>query len=124
MKQQISTEGAPQAPAIYSQAIISDNLIFVAGQIHNTADGVLIDGSVEEKLAQIMQNIAAILQAAGANLNDIVKVSIYVTDITLLPEINKVYSTYFTEILPAREVMSVQALPLGATIEVSAVATK
>lgn len=122
MKTKVSTDGAPKAEHILSQAIISSGLVFVAGQIHNTPDGKIVDGVVEEKLKQIMNNISAILKAAGSNLNDIVKVTIYVTDMAQMPAINEVYPTYFSEPLPAREAVCVKELPLGATIEISVIA--
>lgn len=124
MKQQITTADAPNVTQVYSQAIKTDDLIFVAGQIHNTPEGLLLDGTPEEKLAQIFKNITAILAAADATLNDIVKVSLFVTDIAYIPLINAVYPTYFKQPLPAREAVCVKALPLGATIEVSVVAAK
>lgn len=122
MKHQIKTADAPKADHILSQAIASNGLIFVAGQIHSTSEGDIIEGSVEEKMAQIMQNIEAILKAADTTLDDVVKVTIYVTDMAQMPELNKVYPTYFTEPYPAREAMCVKELPLGATIEISVIA--
>ncbi len=124
MKQQISTDQAPKVPHILSQAIVANGSIYVAGQIHNTADGVMIIGSTEEKIEQIMKNIAAILKAADAGLNDIVKVVIYVTDMAQMSKLNEVYPTYFTEPYPVREAVCVKELPLGATIEISVVAAK
>jgi len=122
MKQQIQTDKAPQSPHILSQAIKTAGLIFVSGQIHITPDGALMEGSAEEKMAQIMANIAAILKAANSSLDEIVKVTIYVTDMAQMPVLNKVYPTYFTEPYPAREAVCVTALPLGATIEISVIA--
>ena len=124
MKQQISTDEAPKADDILSQAVVSNGFIFVSGQVHNTTDGVLVDGFADVKFAQIMRNISAILSAAGAELNDIIKVSIYVTDIWQMTKINEVYAGYFTKPYPAREAICVKELPLGATIEVSVVAAK
>jgi len=124
MKQQIKTDGAPKADHILSQAIMTNGLIFVAGQIHSLPDGIIVGGSVEEKMGQIMKNIEAILEAADANLNDIVKVTIYVTDMAQMPELNRVYPTYFAEPYPAREAVCVKELPLDATIEISVVAAK
>ncbi len=124
MKQQISTDNAPRADHILSQGIISEGTVYVAGQIHQRPNGTIIDGSVKEKVDQIMQNIAAILQGAGASLDDIVKVVIYVTDMTQMQELNEVYPTYFTHLLPVREAIGVQSLPLGATIEISVIAIK
>lgn len=123
MKQAIITPEAPDAPFL-SQAIISSDTIYVSGQIHGKPDGSLVEGTVKEKLEQIMQNISAILNAAEATLDDIVKVVIYVTNMAQMPELNEVYTTYFTEPFPVREAVCVQALPLGATIEISVVAAR
>ncbi|MGF7228617.1 MAG: RidA family protein [Candidatus Saccharibacteria bacterium] len=123
MKQQATTTNAPDAPFL-SQAIIAGSTIYVSGQIHSQPDGTLVDGSVTEKMTQIMQNISAILEAAAATLDDVLKVVIYVTDMAQMPELNKVYLTYFNEPYPVREAVCVQALPLGATIEISVVAAK
>ena len=123
MKQKISTDKAPSAP-IYSQAIVSGGHIFVAGQIHLNAQGTLVEGTVEEKLSQVMSNIKAILEAAGAGLEDIVKLTIYVTDIADVAKINAVYPSYFSEPFPAREAVCVAALPLGASLEMSVIAEK
>ncbi len=123
MKNQASTPNAPGAPFL-SQAIISNDTIYVSGQIHNKVDGTLVEGSVKEKLDQIMQNISAILEAAEADLDSILKVVIYVTDMAQMPELNEAYPTYFNKPFPVREAVCVQALPLGATIEVSVIAVK
>jgi 2-iminobutanoate/2-iminopropanoate deaminase len=123
MKQAATTPEAPGA-AFLSQAIINNGTIYVSGQIHGKSDGSLVEGSVKEKVEQIMQNIAAILKAADAALDDIVKVVIYVTDMAQMPELNEVYPTYFNKPFPVREAVCVVALPLGATIEISVVATK
>ncbi len=124
MKKAISTAAASAAPGLLSQAIEANGLVFVAGQIHNTADKHVIDGSVEEKLAQIMTNISAILQAAELTLDDIVKATMYVTDMAQMPDLNQYYPTYFSAPLPAREAVCVKELPLGATIEISVIAAK
>jgi len=124
MKQSINTDAAPKAPAFLSQAIVSNGLIFVSGQIHSTPDGAVMTGTVEEKLAQIMGNIKAILRAADATLDDVVKATIYVTDMAQMPELNKAYPTYFSEPYPDREAVCVKELPLGATIEISVIAAK
>lgn len=121
MKQAIQT-GNTASAHILSQGVISNGFIFVSGQVHAKPDLTLVEGTVEEKLAQIMQNISTILQAAGATLDDIVKVVIYVTDMSVMPELNKVYPTYFKQPFPVREAVCVSALPLGASIELSVIA--
>jgi len=123
-KQRVSTNDAPKADHILSQGIISGSNVYVAGQIHNTADGTMIEGSVREKMAQIMQNIAAILKSADCELDDVVKVVIYVTDMAQMPELNEAYPTYFNEPYPVREAVCVKELPLGATIEISVIAAR
>ena len=124
MKQKIETDDAPKAKAILSQGIVSNGFIFVAGQVHSKPDGTIIEGPVETKLAQIMQNIEAVLKAGGTGLDDIVKATIYVTDMSQMPDLNKAYPTYFNDPLPVREAICVKELPLGATIEISVIATK
>ncbi len=123
MKKKVETDDAPKAPALLSQAIISGDTIYVAGQIHMTAEGSLVEDSVEAELKQIMQNIEAILKGADASLANIVKVVVYVTDMAQMPELNEHYPKYFSEPLPVREAVCVKELPLGATIEISVIAT-
>ena len=124
MKKSTSTDEAPGAPAFLSQAITTSGLTFVAGQVHAQSDNTLVGETTEEKVAQIMKNISIILNAAGSNMEDIVKVVIYVTDMKLMPELNRVYPSYFTEPYPVREAVCVAALPLGASIEMSVIAAK
>ena len=124
MRQIVTTDEAPRADNIYSQAVIAGGLIFVAGQVPLTPAGKMIDGSTAEKVACIMANIKAILQAAGASLSDVVKASVFVTDMAQMPELNAVYPTYFTQPNPAREAVCVKDLPLGATIEISVIAAQ
>ena len=123
MMKVISTKDAPDAPFL-SQALTIGDLILVSGQIHSLPDNTLVGKTTTEKVAQIMKNISAILNAAGSGLENVVKVVIYVTDMSVMPELNKIYPTYFKEPFPVREAVCVQALPLGATIEMSAIATR
>lgn len=123
MKQQVTT-GNTKSAHILSQGIISNGFIFVSGQVHCSADLELVGDTTGEKVTQIMKNIEAILKAADATLNDIVKAVIYVTDMSVMPELNKVYPAYFSEPYPVRESVCVKELPLGASIEISVVAEK
>jgi len=123
MKQQIST-GDTKSAHILSQGIVSGGFIFLSGQVHCNSELELVGETTEEKLAQIMENIETILKAADATLDDIVKVVIYVTNMAVMPDLNKAYPTYFKEVLPVREAVCVAALPLGASIELSVIAEK
>jgi len=123
MKEQSSTDKAPSAPKFLSQAITSGGFVFVSGQVHVLPDNTLVDGSIKDKVDQIMKNLQSILEAANSSLSNVVKVVIYVTDMSVMPELNEVYPTYFTEPFPVREAVCVQALPLGAQIEVSVIAS-
>lgn len=123
MKQRVET-GDTKSAHILSQGIVSGGFIFVSGQVHCDDNLQLVGETTEEKVAQIFKRIATILQAADATLDDIVKVVIYVTDMSIMPDLNKVYPTYFKEPLPVREAVCVSALPLGASIEFSVIAEK
>lgn len=121
MKTQVVTNNKKSAH-ILSQGIISGGFIFVSGQVHANSELQLVGETVADKVAQIMQNIGVILEAGGSKIDDIVKVVIYVTDMSVMPELNEVYPAYFTEPYPAREAVCVQGLPLGANIEFSVIA--
>lgn len=125
MKKQVKTNKAPEAPGMLSQAIITNDWVFTSGYINATKPGwTIVKGSIEEQFRAVMTNIKEVLKAAGLGLDDVVKVTLYVTDIKILPEINKFYPTYFTEPFPVREAIGVKALPLGASIEMSVVAKR
>jgi len=124
MKKEITTEYADSVPGVLSQAIDTGNLVFVSGQINISAEGEMVGETVEEKLKQIMKNIEAVLNAAELGLDNIVKATIYVTDLGQMQELNKHYPTYFTAPFPAREAVGVKELPLGATIEISTIASR
>jgi 2-iminobutanoate/2-iminopropanoate deaminase len=124
MKQEIKTNAAQSAPGLLSQALVVNNLIFTSGFIHATPDGKMVQGSTEEKFKQVMVNIEETLKSANAKLDNIIKATIYVTDMAILPDMNKLYVTYFNEPFPVREAVCVKSLPLGADIEISVIAEK
>lgn len=124
MKQKIETTKAPKAVGPYSQAITDGNLVFTSGQIHLTPEGKLLEGTIEEQTHQVMKNLQAVLEAAGVSFKEVVKTTIYVTDMAVYGKINEVYGSYFSEPFPARETVQVAALPLGAKVEISLVAVK
>jgi 2-iminobutanoate/2-iminopropanoate deaminase len=124
MKVKIETTNAPKATGPFSQAVTNGNLVFTSGQIYLTPEGKLIEGTVEEQTHQIMKNLGAILEAAGVSFANVVKTTIYVTDMSVYGKINEIYGSYFSDPFPAREVVCVHALPLGAKLEISMVAAK
>ena len=123
MKKALSTNNAPKAEHILSQGLIVGSTVYVSGQVHVNPDNSLVAGSVAEKIDQIMSNIKSILSEADASLDDIVKVVVYVTDMSIMPELNKAYPNYFSVPFPVREAVCVKELPLGADIEISVIAS-
>lgn len=119
---------SPEAPlpgkSPHSQAIIANNFIFTQGCIYLTKEGKLLEGILEEQIHQIMKNLEAILKEAGATLNEVVKTTIYVTDMTDYSKVNEIYAGYFSDPYPARETVCVKALPLNAKVEISVIALK
>lgn len=124
MKKEIKTLNAPQAIGPYSQAISAGNFIFTAGQIYLTQEGNLIEGSIEDKVHQVMKNLDAILRASGVTFADVVKTTIYITDGSMFSRINTIYASYMKEPYPARETVIVKDLPKSAEIEISMIAVK
>ncbi len=121
----IATQKAPAAIGPYSQGVQIGDLIYTAGQIPLVpATGKLIEGGIEEQTQQVMQNLANILEAAGSSLAHVVKTTIFVTNLGDFAAINKVYGSFFADNPPARSTVQVAALPLGASVEIEAVAIK
>lgn len=125
MKTVINTTNAPVPIGPYSQAIAAGNFLFVSGQIpFHPGTEELIIGNIELATHLVMENIGAILEEAGAGFSDIVKTSIFLTDMKSFGKVNEVYGTYFTDQFPARETVQVVALPKGVNIEISVIAIK
>ena len=124
MKTNVNTSKAPAAIGPYSQAIVKDNFVFTSGQIHLTPDGKLLEGTIEEQTHQVMKNLAAIIEAADVSFADVVKTTMYITNMAVYGEINEVYKGYMIQPYPARETVAVKELPMGANIEISMVAIK
>lgn len=124
MKKKVVAADAPPATGPFSHAIDTGNLIFTAGQIHLDTDMRLVGGTIEDKAHRVMQNLEAILKEAGVTFAEVVKTTIYVTDMSSYGKINEVYGSYMSEPYPAREVVCVKELPLGAEVEISMVAVK
>ena len=119
----IFTDQAPKPIGPYSQAFAKGNAVFVSGQVGiDPATGGLDTSSIENETRQAMKNISAILTAAKLSVNDIVKTTIYLTDLSKFKTVNDIYGSYFKQNPPARETVQVTALPKGAHIEISCMA--
>ncbi|WP_123535023.1 Rid family detoxifying hydrolase [Halosimplex salinum] len=125
MKRIVSTDAAPAAVGAYSQATETDDLVFTAGQIPMTPDGDLLDeADIDVQTQQSLENVAAILEEAGASMADVLKVTVYLDDIDDFDAMNDTYEEFFDDEPPARSAVGVDALPKGVGVEIEAVATK
>ncbi len=123
MKTHVETTGAPAAGASpHSQAIIANGFVFTQGSIYLTPEGKLLDGTIEEQVQQIMKNLQAILEAAEVTFAEVVKTTIYTTDMSIYGTINEIYGSYMSKPYPARETVCVKELPMGAKVEISMIA--
>jgi len=122
MIQVIATKNAPKAIGPYSQALVSNGLVFVSGQIPFIPEtGELITGSITEQTNQVLKNIAAILKEAGTELNNVVKTTVYLKDMNDFDEMNKAYGEHFSNNKPARATVQVARLPKDVSIEIDAI---
>jgi 2-iminobutanoate/2-iminopropanoate deaminase len=125
MKRVIKTSNAPTAIGPYSQAVEVNSTLYVSGQIPiDPSSGVVIDGNITLQTKQVMENIAAILDAAGYSFSDVVKSTCLLSDMDNFKAMNLVYGTYYKENPPARAAFAVKELPLGVLIEIETVAAK
>lgn len=125
MKKVISTAEAPQAIGPYSQAIEAGGFVFVSGQIPLIpATGELVEGSVEVQTARVLENLKAILDAAGSSLESVVKTTVYITNMDDFAKVNGIYGQYFQENPPARVCVEVSKLPKGALVEIDVIAAR
>jgi|TARA_B100001996_G_scaffold382496_1_gene374477 2-iminobutanoate/2-iminopropanoate deaminase len=126
MKKIINTSNAPLPVGPYNQAVIADKTLYLSGQIAIDVNSKeMIDGTIEEETERIMQNIKAILVEANLNFEDVIKSTIFTTDLKSFDKINKTYGKFFNQVTaPARETVEVSALPLGAKVEISVIAKR
>ncbi len=119
----IATKKAPGAVGPYSQAIQVGHFVFTAGQLaFDPATGKLVEGGIEEQARQVLRNIAAVLEAAGSSLDKVVKTTVFLKDMGDFKAMNGVYASFFANQPPARSTVEVAALPLGALVEIDAIA--
>jgi len=125
MKKVVITNDAPAPIGPYNQAIIAGNFIFVSGQIPaHPFTGEVITDDITVATNLVMENIGAILHQAGADYSNIVKTTIFLTDMASFAAVNEVYGSYFTDKFPARETVAVAGLPKGVHVEISVIAVK
>lgn len=119
---QISTDAAPAAIGPYSQGVRAGSLVFFSGQIPLKPNGEMVAGGIEDQTRQIMNNMAALLEAAGLGFGDVVKTTIYLTDLADFARVNEIYGRHFNGVAPARACVQVSGLPKGAAIEIEWIA--
>jgi len=118
----IHTDAAPRAIGPYSQAVNHNGLVFVSGQIPlDPASMEMVAGSIEAQITQIFDNLSAICKAADGSLDDILKLTVYLTDMGNFPQVNAIMEQYFETPFPARAAVGVAALPKGAEVEIDAI---
>jgi 2-iminobutanoate/2-iminopropanoate deaminase len=123
MKEPISTKGAPAAIGPYSQAIRAAGLVFLSGQIPlDPATGQIVEGDTAAQTERVMKNLAAVLDAAGCTFDDVVRTTIFLTNLADFQAVNECYGRYFQAAAPARATVQVAALPRGAKVEIDAIA--
>ena len=125
MKKIIKTMDAAQPVGPYNQAVQVDNMLYVSGQIPlDPKTGELVKGDVQEQTRVVMENMRAILKAAGMDFSNVIKCNIFITDMNEFPKLNEVYGSYFKEDPPARETIQVGALPKFVDVEISCIAAE
>lgn len=119
----VSTTAAPAAIGPYSQAIATGDLVFASGQIAlDPATGQLVPGDVQDQTRRVLDNVKAVLEAAGSALDQVVKTTVFLTKMADFAAMNEVYATYFTTEPPARSTIAVAELPRGAAVEIEVIA--
>lgn len=125
MKRIIKTTNAPEAVGPYSQAVEANGTLYISGQVPlNPSTMKVVEGGIQEQTIQVMENIGAILKAAGYEFSDVVKSTCLLSDIENFKPMNEVYARYYTNKMPARAAFAVKDLPLGALVEIETIAVK
>ena len=123
MRHAVATDKAPKAIGPYSQAIRTGNLLFVSGQVPiDPATGALIEGDIATQTHRVMRNLAAILEAAGASMDHVVRCTVYLADMNDFAAMNEVYGSYFSQPAPARATIQAVRLPKDARVEIDLIA--
>ena len=123
MKKIIESKNAPQPIGPYSHAVLANGMLFISGQVgKNAHTGELVTGEIKSETKQVMENVKAILTEARLNFKNVVKTTIFLTDMNNFASVNEVYGSYFEADYPARETVQVSKLPLGVNVEISVTA--
>jgi len=124
-KRIINTTNAPDPIGPYSQAVIAGNLLYISGQVPiNPATNTVEATNIAEEAEQVMKNLQAVLTAAGYTFDEVIKTTIFLSDMSLFTAVNEVYGKYFSGNYPARETVAVKGLPRGVNVEISMIASK
>ncbi len=124
-KQTINTTNAPAPIGLYSQAVKAGGMLYISGQIAlNPVTSELITGSIAEETEQVMANLKAILESAGLGFSNVVKTTIFLSDMNLFSNVNEVYGKFFEVNFPARETIAVKGLPKNVNVEISMIASE
>ncbi|WP_404406631.1 RidA family protein [Jeotgalibacillus malaysiensis] len=118
----VQTDQAPQAIGPYSQGMVVNNMFYSSGQIPLTPEGSLVEGSIEDQTHQVFSNLKAVLEEAGASFSTVVKVMVFLDDLSDFNAVNAIYADYFGDHRPARSCVEVSKLPKGAGIEIEVIA--
>ncbi|MEW8969843.1 MULTISPECIES: RidA family protein [Mesobacillus] len=118
----VQTSNAPAAIGPYSQGVVVNNLFYSSGQIPLTPEGVMVEGDIQAQTHQVFQNLKAVLEAAGASLETVVKATVFIKNMDEFAQLNEVYAEYFNVHKPARSTVEVARLPKDALVEIEVVA--
>jgi 2-iminobutanoate/2-iminopropanoate deaminase len=124
MLKKVETSQAPQAIGPYSQAMVAGDLVFTSGQIPLTPEGEIVEADIVKQTLQVFANIRAVLQAAGSDLDQVIKTTVFIKDMNQFQQINEIYAEYFTDHKPARSCVEVARLPKNVLIEMEAIARR
>jgi len=117
----INTKNAPQAIGPYSQAKVINNFVFTSGQIPLRPDGSMVSDNFELECIQVLDNVRAVLKASGSSMSHIIKLTVYLTDLSKFDILNNIFNNYFKDSLPARSTVEVSRLPKDSRVEIEAI---
>ena len=120
--QYVATTKAPQAIGPYSQAVIANGVIYTSGQIALNSEGVIVSDDIKEQTHQVLKNLSAVLQEAGSSFQNVIKTTIFLSDMADFKRVNEIYAEYFGSHKPARSTVAVKTLPLDVKVEIDCIA--